>query len=133
MLKSAGLIAAAALVAGAVPALGQGIGTDAALDCGVGHAFVGGAIEQDDPGLSAELISTAEVWMAIAFDRFEGDEDAFNARIDVLVDALSAKLSSASGDNEADDYFGLLVRKCDDLRGAHPADYAAAAALMAQE
>ena len=47
MLKSAGLIAAAALVAGAVPALGQGIGTDAALDCGVGHAFVGGAIEQD--------------------------------------------------------------------------------------
>ena len=134
MRKTIGSLAAAVALAFSAPALGQGdAGTTdfaAAMDCGVANAFLGGMVESDDPGFSSELIQSAEVWMLMAYNRFSGSEDEYNARINARTEDLTEEISAMASEDEVIDFFTTVLASCEVLRAANSAEYDQAAAEM---
>ena len=136
MRKSIGSLAAVVALAFSAPVLGQGdaetISFEVALDCGIAHAYLGGIMEQEDPGFSNELVQTAGVWLAMAYNRFSAADAEFDAQVDSRTDQLTDELAGLAGEDEVTEYFVTVLSSCEVIRSANAAEYDQAAAMMAE-
>lgn len=129
-------IASIAALAATSPVAAQDdetINYEVAMDCGVANAYLAGIVEQEDPDFSGELVGTAGVWLAMAYNRFAGEDSDYEARIESRTEELTAELTAMSGEEEITEFFTTLIGGCEIIRAANSAEYDQTEAEMAAE
>ena len=107
-----------------VPALD----VEVALNCGVGHSFFSGLLEEEDPGLAAELLQLGSAWMLLAFERLGEDENQFEAKIDQRLEVLLGLVEYAESDEVIEAIFTDVTEGCAKEQATHSAAFEAAIA-----
>lgn len=101
---------------------------EVALNCGVGHSFFSGLMEEEDPGLAAELLQLGSAWMLLAFERLGEDEDQFEVRVDQRLEVLLGLVEYAESDEVIETIFTEVTEGCAKEQATHSAAFEAAIA-----
>lgn len=106
---------------------------EVALNCGVGHSFFSGLLEEEDPGLAADLLQVGSAWMFLAYERLGVEQDQFEAKVEQRLEVLLGLVEATTSDTEIEDIFNEVATSCAKEQTLHSAAFNAAMAQMESE